>query len=339
MYDPVADIERLIDAAKAAPSVLNTQPWLFQIVANDRINLRAQPERRLLHMDPQGRELLISCGAALFNLRLALRVAGHDPIVWLMPGDELMPGGKVQPDLLGSVEIVTTRAHPPAIIERQLYEQIWRRHTNRQPFEKKPVGFNIIAELESAAWKEQTHLWVLHQRETRMLLADIKEANRKVSEDIDWREYLAELRKYTNEPILSRGLGIPPEAFGPLPANGHVPYRDLGLEWHGHAERERKRFDKHTRLLALSTNTNTRIDWLRAGMGLQRLLLTAARLGVVASFYTQPLEPSNEKARLQNPKLQWTRFPQMIMRVGYCKLSAAETPRLDNDGLWEDLRT
>jgi hypothetical protein len=323
---------------RPAPSVLNTQPWLFQIVASDRINLRAQPERRLRHMDPQGRELLISCGAALFNLRLALRVAGHDPIVWLMPRDELMPGGEDQPDLLGSVEIVTTRAHPSAITERQLYEQIWRRHTNRQPFEKKPVGFNIVAELESAAWKERTHLWLLHQRETRVLLADIKEADRKVNEDLDWREYRAELRQYTNEPMLSRGLGIPPEALGPLPANGHVPYRDLGLEWHGHAERERKRFDKRTRLLALSTNTNTRIDWLRAGMGLQRVLLTAVRLGVVASFYTQPLEPSNEKSRPRDPRSQWTRFPQMIMRVGYCKLPAAQTPRLDNDDLWEDLR-
>jgi hypothetical protein len=339
MYDPVADVGRLIDAAKAAPSVLNTQPWLFQIVANDRINLRAQPERRLRNIDPKGRELLISCGAALFNLRLALRVAGHDPVVWLMPGDELMPGGEDQPDLLASVEIVTTRAHPPTITEQQLYEQIWRRHTNRQPFEKKAVGFNVLAELESAAWQERTHLWVLHRRETHMLLADIKEANREVNEDTVWRECRAELRQYTNEAILRRGLGIPPDAFGPLPANGHVPYRDMGLEWHGHTERERKRFDKHTRLLALSTNTNTRIDWLRGGMGLQRVLLTAARLGVVASFYTQPLEPSNEKARPENPRLQWTKFPQMIMRVGYCKLPAAETPRLDNDSLWEDLRT
>ena len=47
MYALVADIERLINAVKAAPSVLNTQPWLFQIVADDRINLRAQCDRGL----------------------------------------------------------------------------------------------------------------------------------------------------------------------------------------------------------------------------------------------------------------------------------------------------
>src|ERR1039457_4332783 len=291
MYDPVADIERLIDAAKAAPSVLNTQPWLFQIVANDRINLRAQPERRLQHIDPEGRELIISCGAALFNLGLALRVTGHDPVIWLMPAEGKMPGDDDR------------------------------------------------AELEGAAWQEQTHLWLLHRHESDMLLADIKEANRKVNEDTDWRKYRTELRRYTNEPMLSRGLGIPPEALGPLPANGHVPYRDLGLEWHGTEERERQRFEKHTRLLALSTNTNTRIDWLRAGLGLQRVQLPAPRLNVMASSHTQPLEPYNEKAGPENPRLHWTKFPQMIMRVGYCKLPAAKTPRLDNDSLWEDLRT
>ncbi|HUK69837.1 MAG TPA: nitroreductase family protein [Streptosporangiaceae bacterium] len=338
MYDAVADIERLIDAAKRAPSVLNTQPWLFKVVAGDRIELRAQPERRLQHIDPQGRELVISCGAALFNLRLALRVAGHDPVVWLLPEDEEVPAKDDQPDLLASVEIVSTRAHPPTATEQRLYEAIWRRRTNRRPFERELVGLNILAELELAARQERTYLWLLDRRETRKLLADIKEANRKVSEDPVWGvKYRTELRQYTV--ARRQGLGIPPEAFGPLPANSHVPYRDLGLEWHG--QRERMRFEKHTRLLVLSTSTNRRIDWLRAGQGLQRVLLTAARLNVVASFYTQPLEPVNKKNRSENPWSLWpkAKYPQMIMRIGYCESPAEKTPRLDNDRLWEDSRT
>jgi hypothetical protein len=333
MYDIVADIDRLINAVKAAPSVLNTQPWLFQVVADDRIDLRAERDRRLRYVDPEERELVISCGAALLDLRLALRVAGHDSVVWLMPDE------KNDRDLLASVEIVGTRAHQPTAVEQRLYEAIPRRHTNRQPFEKKLLGLNIVAELESAAWQERAYLWLLHQHETNILLSDIKKANRKINEDPKWEDYRNELGQYTNEPMLKRGLGIPPEAFGPLPANGHIPYRDLGLEWQGSAERERKSFEKHTRLLAISTDTNTRIDWLRAGQGLQRVLLTAASRNVAASFYTQPLEPVNEEDRPQNPWWPWRRFPQMVMRVGHCSSPAAETPRLDNDELWEDLRS
>ena len=215
MYEPVADIDRLVAAAKVAPSVLNTQPWLFEIVARDRINLRAQRDRWLRNIDPDGRELAISCGAALFNFRLALSDAGHDQVVWLMPDE------KNDPDLLASVEIVTARVHPPTVNTQRLYEAIPWRHTNRQPFEKKVVGVNIVAELEHAAWQERAHLWLLHQRMTRTLLAEIERANGEEKNDKTYwgYEFQQELEEYTNESKLREGLGIPPGAFGPLPAN------------------------------------------------------------------------------------------------------------------------
>jgi Putative TM nitroreductase len=353
MYDPVADMDRLMDAAKAAPSVLNTQPWLFQIVANDRINLRAQRDRWLQNIDPERRELAISCGAALFNFRLALRNAGHDHVVWLMPDEDN------DPDLLASVEIVTGRVHPPTVTEQRLYEAIPRRHTNRQPFEKKVVGFPILVELERVAWQERAHLWLLHRQATRTLLAEIEKANgeEKNAKSYWGHEFQKELEEYTNEPRLREGLGIPSEAFGPLPANGRhfrnhddatgaplgpgVPYRDLGFKYPqptGPGPREKKPFEKHTRLMWLATDTNTPTDWLRAGQGLQRVLLTATRYHVVASFYTQPLEPSNANGRPSHPPWPWPKFPQMIMRIGHCNSVTAMTPRLPNNRLWEDSR-
>ncbi len=359
MYKPVDDISRLVGAARFAPSVLNTQPWLFEIVADDRVNLRAQRDRWLKNIDSDGRELAISCGAALFNFRLALRDAGHDYVVWLMPHEEDDPG------LLASVEIVTARVHPPTVAEQRLHEAILRRHTNRQPFQAKPVGLNILAELEHAAWEERAYLWLLHQRMTRTLLAEIEEANREEKNDdpTSWGyAFQKELEEYTNESKLREGLGIPPGAFGPRPKNARhfrlhrydstgaplnpgVPYRDLGFKSHllaGQTPRmqEPKRFEHHTRLLLLATDTNTPTDWLRAGQGLQRVLLTATRYNVAASFYTQPLEPSNANGRRSYaPRWPWPKFPQMIMRVGYCNSEPKETPRLANDRLWKDRRT
>ena len=57
--------------AARAPSLHNTQPWRFK-ATQDTIELYAD-QRRKLHVDPIGREMLISCGAALFGLRLAIR--------------------------------------------------------------------------------------------------------------------------------------------------------------------------------------------------------------------------------------------------------------------------
>ena len=68
----------LVTAAARAPSVHNTQPWRFR-VGPDAVELWTDP-RRKLRADPSGREMLISCGAALFGLRLAVRSLGYVPV-------------------------------------------------------------------------------------------------------------------------------------------------------------------------------------------------------------------------------------------------------------------
>jgi hypothetical protein len=313
-FDTDASLFRLVRAAQLAPSVLNTQPWKFEISASDRIDLRADRKRFLEHTDPRHRELFISCGAALFNLRMALRVTGHDAVVWLLPD----PAG--DPDLLASVEIVLSRPHAPTVVEQRLYETIPWRHTNREPFSSTLIGLNIVAELEHVAWRERAHLWLLHNRLTRELLSEIAEADRVLNADPAYR---SELRQYTSE--RPAGFGIPSDALGPLPKKNHVPFRNLGLETH--VPRRVAPFEKHTRLLVLGTGNDTPLDWLRAGQGLQRVLLTAARSNVAASFYSQPLELCDRSpAATANLRWPWPKYAQMIMRIGYGP-AAAPTPR------------
>src|SRR5215472_15330294 len=73
----------LIAVATRAPSVHNTQPWRFR-VSPEVVELWTDP-RRKLRADPSGREMLISCGAALFGLRLAIRSLGYLPVTELLP--------------------------------------------------------------------------------------------------------------------------------------------------------------------------------------------------------------------------------------------------------------
>jgi hypothetical protein len=170
MLKPFADapgIYRVIEPALRAPSVCNTQPWSFRIVADDRIELRANvgngPGRGrwdlLLHSPAPGpwpREYAISCGAALMNLRLAFRVLGHDPVITLVPDPVDDPG------LLASVEIMVGRTHKPGSLEQELYDAIWQRHTDRWPFSDTPVRPGILVEMERAAAHEHGWLRVLH---------------------------------------------------------------------------------------------------------------------------------------------------------------------------------
>ena len=77
--DPVIQpehAEMLLRAAGLAPSLHNSQPWQFAVGAR-HVEVYADPSNQLRDADPSGRSLLISCGAAVFNLRVAFARLGY----------------------------------------------------------------------------------------------------------------------------------------------------------------------------------------------------------------------------------------------------------------------
>ena len=322
---------RLLEPVQRAPSVHNTQPWYFRIVADDRIDICARfgdgagteftmnGNGRLPVSPALRRELIISCGAALYNLRLAIRVTGHDVAVWMLPGD-------CGPLVLASVEIVTGRIKRPAATEQELYDAIPRRHTNRWPYDDRhPVPAPILVAMQHAAAREEGRLRVLGRRQVRTWLRAAHGADR---EQRDGQGYQPDLDQWTN----GGDSGVPAAAFGPPGTfgedhylwrhlgrrRGYAPIRDFrprtdpGTEGADEAEApggqddrpkaETPRFERRPQLMVLSTDGDRPLDWLRAGQALQHALLTATRYGVSASFLTQPLELHDARSRQGGPR-------------------------------------
>jgi hypothetical protein len=293
MLSPFADeysVARLLCAVQRAPSIRDSQPWSFRIVAGDRLELRADQDRWLRVADPRARELTISCGAALFNLRMAIRVTGHNVAVWLLP-DPVQ-----DPSLLASVEVVTGRTIGPTVTHQELYDSITRWRTNGSAFTGARVRANILVTMEMAAAREEGWLRVLDRPRTRQWLRAVDEAEGELRADQLCQD---ELRRLTPGYLVLSGPG------GPLPS---------------------ALLERRPQLMVLSTDSDRPLDWLRAGQALQRALLTGTRFGVVASFLSQPLElgdmPAGPDGTRPGPR-QWpwkwpfVEVPQMVMRVGY----------------------
>jgi Nitroreductase len=294
-------IRRLLAAAGQAPSVLNTQPWRFRVVRGEFAVLFADHDRRLPVLDPRGRSLHVSCGAALFNLRLALRVSGHRPLVWLLPDrDE-------EPAMLAAVRIAAPAS--PSARARALCAQIPLRRTNREPFSRRRVPAPVLAELREAAAREGANLVVLGRRGSAELLEHVAIAEEELARDHD---YLAEINAWT---IGGRHFdGLPGVVLGPRPENDPAPIRDFGITRPAQP-RPTAEFEPWPQLAVLTTQGDGPLDWLRAGQALQRVLLTASLFGVSVSFLNQPLDLRDMRGRTDPHHRRG--HAQMIMRIGY----------------------
>ncbi|MCU7826484.1 Acg family FMN-binding oxidoreductase [Kitasatospora sp. DSM 101779] len=309
-----AALETLVSAAVAAPSIHNSQPWHFKLrPETSTLEVRAVGERQLPQTDPRGQALYISVGAAVFNVRVAARHLGWSPDIRLLPDP-------AEPDLLAAVEL-----DRPALVTlpstAELYGAIWHRHTIRTPFTGPPVPAAVLADLVAAARAEETMLDIPGPEETERLLRLTAEAERTNTTDIRRR---IESRAWIQEPG-GPPLGIPRRALGPQDAAGHLPVRDFSaIDPADHLPPAV--FEAHPCLAVLSTHQDRPVDWLRAGLALQHVLLVATLHQVRASMMHQAVEW---------PHVRWaTRDPshgpgcvQMLLRLGYGP-EGAPTPRL-----------
>ena len=309
---PADAVELLVATAVRAPSVHNTQPWRFDYTADGSLELRAADDRALPVADPKARELIISCGAALLNLRLAIRQLQLQPYVELLPDDD-------DPLLLARIRALP--APPISRDEQILLAAIPRRHTHRQGFTDRALSPTLWEEIADAAAVEGADLRFVDGA----ALTSGLEALTRFADDAHHAdtEIQSELRAWTPPPGSPRRDGVPVESYPPRVPRGGLPGRDfsMGRGWGRIGEAGVGR----TSLAVLLTGDDRVTDWLRAGQALQRALLRAAADWVFASFNTQPLEVPHFREAMR--ALLATRgFPQMVLQLGHATV-APSTPR------------
>jgi hypothetical protein len=305
-------LEAAARASLRAPSVFNTQPWKWRI-SGAAMTLEVDPERRLPATDPDGRLLLISCGAALHHARVALAAAGWDAEVQLVPD-------KTRPDVLARIRLGDAR--PPDQQSVMMAEAIPRRRTDRRAFGDRPISEEWLTALRRAVEAEGAYLHVVAHDDVPLLALSTERAAEAASLDPAYR---AELTRWTTRPAWT-GDGVPPSTAVEA-ALRRVPVREFAPHGSGVLP-VGDGLDEGAEYVVIYGNGDEPVDLLRGGEALSALLLlaTAYRLS------TAPLSEAVEAAwprHLLHGLLSGIGEPYIAVRLGYLPDGASlpATPR------------
>lgn len=304
-------VENALAAATAAPSLHNSQPWRFRTTPS-AVELLVDYDREIPVADPDHRELLLACGAALLNLRLAIRAHDVHSTVSLLPDP-------TQPSLLARVRPIGRGPATPA--DRTLAGAIHRRHTNRRPFQPIPIATPLVTTLRKAARAEQAWLATLTPAQLPILRALVSAAHDSQRQD---PAFIAEWTYWTGRQADSTD-GVPARSSGPLPE----PQDDWVLRDFSRGQArprvDGKDFEANPVIAVVGSFHDLPLAWLQAGQAMQRVLLTATEAGLSASFLSQVVEVPAARQQLRD-LIGGGLWPQTVLRVGYGSPVSA-TPR------------
>ncbi|TVP41172.1 Acg family FMN-binding oxidoreductase [Candidatus Nitrosocosmicus arcticus] len=263
-------LEFFLNYVILAPSSHNTQPWNFKIISDSTIEIYADRTRALSVVDPDDRELTISCGAALYNLQLAISYFGYTFKTSWIPDEN-------NDDLLSSINIMSIEENPNKTDNecvKKLLTSITKRRTNRFKFENKEIPQPIISELELITSK-QKNIW-LHTLE---VIEEKEQFSNLITESVGIqmsdKRFRRELASWVHSNRSFLGDGMPGYALGfsdimSLIAPSVIRTFDMGK---GHAAKDKDLALGSPILMVIWANSDNKVDWLNAGLILSNILL------------------------------------------------------------------
>lgn len=290
----------VVQGARLAPSVHNTQPWRF-LARPGGFELHGDPSRRLAVLDPDGRQLHLSCGAALLHARITARALGLQVTVRLRPDP-------TDEDHLADLTLVN--GAPPDEQEIRLAAAMVHRRTHRGGFEDRPVPAALIDLLRHDVENEGALLHEVVRRDDVLELAVLlSRADDDEQRDAGYREELHRWVKDEGAPD-----GVPVAATG-LVHGSTLRQRDFTLADPASLDGTSPPAE-HPAIVVLATSADDPDSWLRAGQALAVALLRAADHGVQAQPLGQVTDLPAYRVRL-GTRLGLVSIPQLVLRMGF----------------------
>ena len=307
---PAPDLLRLIiELATRAPSTHNTQPWRWRMTGAG-LELHSDRTRQLPFADPLGRELVISCGAALHHLQVAASALGWETEV------DRLPDGPAS-SVLARIKLRRGERSEEADADLRA---IADRCTDRRRFTSWPVPDERLQHLANVAAAKGVHaapLLDVSERFRAELLV-----RRAVEHQSTDQRFALEQQRWIDHSAVD---GIPSTVTPPeVSTAGGDHLSPLFPSLTGDTERVIEGADG---LVVLCSGSDDPASWLSAGEGLSALWLTATTQGLSVVPLSQVIEVEQTREALQQEVLGGLAHPLILVRIGWQSISRSDLPR------------
>ncbi len=315
MSTPTMKVSReLIRTACCAPSIHNTQPWSWRLPSADTIELYADRSRQLKQIDPDGRDLVISCGAALHHLTVAAEGFG-------LSAETRTPPPGSDGDLLARVHLGPGATTPQSV---ELLSALENRMTDRRGFTDWEVPGPRLRRLAELATAWGVHVLPVTDpglsSQVRSLVEqarDVQAANPLGTEEQDaWIDHAAD-------------DGVPVRSAMPRPLEGVPRNRDRFSPGDHEHTRARPGAIDHAGdvLMVIYTAYDNQESWLAAGQSLSALWIRATQDGMSLTPESQVIEVDQTRTLLRRTLLDDLGHPQVLVHVGWQDFSRSQLDR------------
>lgn len=305
-------IRTVLALASRAPSVHNTQPWRW-LVGEESVHLYADLDRQLPNTDPDGRDLIVSCGAALNHCAIAFAAVGWQTKINRLPNPD-------DPSHLAAIELSRSAADT---VDIALAAAIPRRRTDRRHYNSWTVPIADIALMAARAARNGVML----------CRVEVTDKLHKIVTQSVWdhmnHDYLVELTAWSGR--YASEAGVPARNTPHSDPNAKIPARLFAGPALSMPSGSSGAEDNAV-VLALGTRNDDRLSQLRAGEATSIVLLTATSMGLASCPVTEPLEVAETREAVRTEIFGDSGYPQMLLRVGWAPINAdplPSTPRRD----------
>jgi hypothetical protein len=273
-----SDINKIIDIARFAPSVHNTQPWKVS-VKNSAVVIKIDKSISLKYSDPTGRETYISLGIFTEAIIIAAKISG------------LKVGRVILNKNESVIEFVEAGKNPDAETKK-LISCLHSRCTDRSIFTPIQISEKIISKIESCFSLPGVTVKVVIDRSLIDKMAEL--TSKGIGLALSNPDFREELSGYLTLPFSKkkRGISVLSLRIPTLLAILEPKLIRHGIGLHSEVKVEKKRWLSASAIIFITTRGDIGWDWFCAGRAYLRTSLVAEEVGLSQATSAATVEAS-----------------------------------------------